>query len=170
MKRLISIAVFGLALMSLLSGCDHSQPSPSQARGSYITMAMESPGESWALSLFPKTAGTERCVFHAGPPPGIWVPSMCTTRVIVRSNTEATVCFLQRWNARRFHADSGRRSRLNHTWEVTVSRRESGDHVVGSRSYGDFPPQLVRQSPLDTTPNLAPPRAGGGDTHPPLGV
>ncbi len=170
-KRLIRVAVFAFALPAFLAGCDRSHPSPPAASGSYITMAMQSPeGESWALSLFPEAAGTDKCVFHAGPPPGIWVPSICTTSVIVRSNTEATVRFLQRWNAHRFHADSGRRSHLSHTWEVTVARRESGDHVVGSRNYGDFPPQLLRQPPLDTTPNLAPPRAGGGDIHPPLGV
>jgi hypothetical protein len=128
-------------------------------------------GERRGLSVFPETSGTHRCVIRGGGPfPGILVPSVCTTSVLILGNDRATVRFVQRWNARRFHADFGRRGHLSHTWEVTVSRRESGDHVVGSRSYGDFPPRLVRQPPLDSTPNLAPPHAGGGDTHPPLGV
>jgi hypothetical protein len=170
-KTLIPVALLALALTASLSGCDRSKPSPPVAAGSYITMAMQSPeGKSWGLSLFPKTPGTDRCVIHAGFGPGIWVPSTCTTSVILRSSDEATVRFVQRWNARRFHADAGRRHHLSHTWEVTVSRRVLGAHVMESRDYGDFPPQFVRQPPLHSNPNLAPPREGGGNGPAPLGV
>jgi hypothetical protein len=134
-------------------------------------MAMQSlAGKSWGLSLFPKAPGTARCVIHAGFGPGIWVPSTCTTSVIPRSNDEATVRFVQRWNARRFHADSGRRRHLSHVWEVTVSGHALGAQVMESRNYGDFPPQFVRQPPLNSNPNLAPPREGGGKGPAPLGV
>jgi hypothetical protein len=144
-KTLIPI-LFAGALMASLSGCDRSQPSPSLAGGSYIRMAIQSAeGEPWGLSVFPETAGTHKCVIRGGgPPPGILVPSICTTSILVLGNDKATVRFVQRWNARRFHADSGRRGHLSHTWEITISRAASGDHVVGSRDYGDFPPQRVR--------------------------
>jgi hypothetical protein len=170
--KLTPVGILALALMASLGGCDRSQGSPPSAAANYITMAMASPeGQSWGLSPFPKTAGTKKCQIRGGGlPPGILVPSVCTTSVIMRSNNEATVRFVQRWNAHRFHADSGRLRHLSHTWEITVSRRVAGDHVVWSRGYGDFPPQHVRRPPPTSNPNLAPPHANGGNIHPRLGV
>jgi hypothetical protein len=170
--KLTPVGILVLALMASLGGCDRSHGSPPSAAGNYITMAMESlDAQSWGLGVFPKTAGTKKCLIRGGgAPPGMVVRSVCTTSVIMQSNNEATVRFVQRWNAHRFHADSGRRRHLSHTWEITVSRRVAGDHVVGSRGYGDFPPQLVRRPPPTSNPNLAPPHANGGNIHPPLGV
>jgi hypothetical protein len=170
--KLTPVAILVLALMASLGGCDRSHGSaPPSAAGDYITMAMQSSeGQSWGLSLFPKTAGTDKCVIHAGFGPGLWVPSICTTSVILRRSGEATVRFVQRWNARRFHTGPGQRGQLSHTWELTVSRNVAGERVVESRDYGDFPPQLVRRPPSTSNPNLAPPHANGGNIRPPLGV
>lgn len=102
-----------------------------------------SQGESWGLGIFPKTPGKQKCLLHLGAP-GVWIPGTCATRVMVRSDDEATVRFVQRWNARDFFADSPERRRLKHTWEITVSLQGAVHHVVQSRHYGDFPPQLTR--------------------------
>jgi hypothetical protein len=107
-------------------------------------MAMQSSaGKALGLSLFPKEVGRAKCTIRGGgPPPGISVPGVCTTKV-VRGN-EAKVQFRESWNARRFYAGSVRHRRLSHTWEITVSKQAALDHVIGVRDYGDFPPQLVR--------------------------
>jgi hypothetical protein len=171
-KTLVAVALLALAPTASVSGCDRSKPSPPVAAVSYITMAMQSPeGRSWGLSSFPKTVGADKCVIHGGGPPlGILVHGVCSTTIFDLGEDEATVRFVQRWNAGSFHADSGRRRHLSHTWEVTVSSRPPGFHIVGSRDYGDFPPQFVRRPPFGSNPNLAPPRTGGGDTHPPLAI
>jgi hypothetical protein len=146
MKRLMPVAVVVFALMAGLSACDSAQGPPGLAGESYVAMAMQSPaGKALGLSLFPKEAGRAKCTIRGGgPPPGISVPGVCTTRVLVRGN-EATVQFKESWNARRFSAGSVRHRRLSHTWEITVSKQAApGDHVIGVRDYGDFPPQLVR--------------------------
>jgi hypothetical protein len=143
--KLTPVGILALALMASLGGCDRSQGSPPPETANYITMAIASPeGQSWGLGVFP-TAGTKKCLIRGGgPPPGISVPSVCTTSVILRGNNEATVRFVQRWNAPRFPADSGRRRHLSHTWEIAVSSDDAGDHVVGSQHQGDFPPQFVK--------------------------
>jgi hypothetical protein len=146
MKRLMPVAIVVFALMACLSACDRAQAPPGSAGESYVAMAMQSPaGKALGLSLFPKEAGTTNCTIRGGgPPPGILVPGVCATRVLVRGN-EATVQFKESWNARRFYAGSFRHGRLSHTWEITVSKQAApGDHVIGVREYGDFPPQLVR--------------------------
>jgi hypothetical protein len=57
------------------------------------------------------------------------------------ARNEATVQFKDS----RFSAGSVRHRRLGHTWAITVSKQAApGDHVIGVRDYGDFPPQLVR--------------------------
>jgi hypothetical protein len=141
-KTLLSLALF-LTLVVSLSGCSGSGSSP-VAAGSYITIAMHSSqGQSWGLGVFPKTVGAHKCVIHVGMP-GVWIPSTCATSVTVDNNDEATVRFVQRWNARDFYAGPPGRRHLRHTWEITVSRQAGGDHVVQSRDYGDFPPQLSR--------------------------
>jgi hypothetical protein len=144
--KLTPVGILALALMASLGGCDRSQGSPLPAAANYITMAIASPeGQSWGLGVFPKTAGTKKCLIRGGgPPPGILVPSVCKTSLILRRNNEATVRFVQRWNAHRFPADSGRRRHLSHTWEIAVSSDDAGDHVVGSQHQGDSPPQFVR--------------------------
>ena len=136
------VAIVVLMLMALLSACDRRQAPPSAAGESYVAMAMHSsPGQ---LSLFPREAGRVKCTIRGGgPAPGILVPGVCTTSVQVRGN-EATVQFKESWNARHFYAGSVRHGRLSHTWEITVSKQAPGDHVVGSRDFGDPPPQLVR--------------------------
>jgi hypothetical protein len=170
--RPIPIAIVFLALMAVVSNCDRSHPSGPLAAGSYITIAMQSSeGKAAGLELFPRKPGAFKCVIGGGGlAPGIWVPGTCTTRVYRHSDDKATVRFVESWSARRFRTGSGQRGQLSHTWELTLSRDAAGDHVVGSRDYGDFPPQLVRRPPLDSNPNLAPPRAGGGSGHPPLGA
>jgi hypothetical protein len=141
-KTLLSFALV-LTLVVPLTSCSGSASSP-VAAGSYITMAMQSSqGQSWGLGAFPKTVGVDKCVIHVGMP-GVWIPSICATSVTARSNDEATVRFVQRWNARDFFAGPPGRRHLTHTWEITVSRQAAGDHVVQSREYGDFPPQLSR--------------------------
>jgi hypothetical protein len=45
---------------------------------------------------------------------------------------------------RRFHTGPGQRGQLSHTWELKVSWEAPGDQLVGSRDYGDLPPQLIR--------------------------
>lgn len=107
-------------------------------------MAMQSEeGKHWGLSLFPKRAGTDKCVIHVGMP-GIWIHGSCRTSVVIRSKDEATVRFVEHWNAREFFADSDHRQHLHHTWELTLSSQAPGDHVVRSRHYGDFAPQMSR--------------------------
>jgi hypothetical protein len=141
-KTLFPFALF-LTLAASLSGCSGSASSP-VAASSYITMAMHSSqGQSWGLGVFPKTIGAHKCVIHVGMP-GVWIPSTCATSVNDRSNDEATVRFVQRWNARDFFAGPPGRRHLSHTWEITVSWQAAGDHVVQSRDYGDFPQQLTR--------------------------
>jgi hypothetical protein len=135
-----------LAVAAPMSACLSSSPSP-LAGTDYISMAMQSSrGESWGLGIFPKKIGAQKCVVHVGAP-GVWIPSTCATSLTVRSGEEATVRFVQRWNARDFFAGSPKRRHLKHTWELTVSPQAPGDHVVQSRHYGDFPPQLTRSSP-----------------------
>jgi hypothetical protein len=143
-SRLLPVAAFFLALVAALDGCGGSSPVTSPPPLGYIAMAMRSSeGQSWGLSVFPQGAGTRKCVIRGGgPPPGILVPGTCSSSVVLRGNDEALVRFVERWNARDFHADSGGRQRLSHTWEITISLQ--GKHVVASRDYGDFPPQLVR--------------------------
>jgi hypothetical protein len=145
MKRLMPVAIV-FALMACLSACDRAPVSPGSAGVSYVAMAMQSSaGKALGLSLFPKEAGAAKCTIRGGgPPPGISVPGVCTTSVLVRGD-EATVQFKESWNARRFYAGSVRHGRLSHTWEFTVSEQAApGDHVIGVRDHGDFPPQLVR--------------------------
>jgi hypothetical protein len=146
MKRLMPAAIVVFALMACLSACDRAQAPPGSAGESYVAMAMQSSaGKALGLSLFPKEAGTAKCAIRGGgPPPGISVPGVCTTSVLVRGNA-ATVQFKESWKARRLHAGPVRHGRLSHTWEITVSTQAApGDHVIGVRDYGDFPPQFVR--------------------------
>jgi hypothetical protein len=146
MKRLMPVAIVVFALMACLSACDRAQAPPGSAGESYVAMAIQSSSrKALDLSLFPKEVGKAKCrIRGGGPPPGISVPGVCTTSVLVRGN-EATVQFKESWNARRFYAGSVRHGRLSHTWEITVSKQAApGDHVIGVRDYGDFPPQLVR--------------------------
>jgi hypothetical protein len=114
----------------------------------YIQMAMESSvGKDLGLSLFPKKPKTTVCVIPGGgPPPGIRVPGTCSTTVRLGRNDEATVRFVEHWDARRFHGPgTGGRRRLSHTWELTVSpHAPAGARVVATRDYGDFPPRLVK--------------------------
>jgi hypothetical protein len=140
------VAIVVFALIACLSACDHTQAIPGSAGESYVAMATHSSaGEALGLSLFPKKAGTAKCTIRGGgPPPGISVPGVCTTSVQVRGD-QATVQFKESWKARRFYAGSVRHGRLSHTWEFTVSKQAApGDHVIGVRDHGDFPPQLVR--------------------------
>jgi hypothetical protein len=146
MKRLMPVAVVVFALMACLSACDRAQAPLGSAGESYVAMAMQSPaGKALGLSPFPKEAGAAKCTIRGGgPPPGISVPGVYTTSVLAHGN-EATVQFKESWNARRFYAGSVRHGRLSHTWEITVSTEAApGDHVIGVRDFGDFPPQLVR--------------------------
>jgi hypothetical protein len=114
----------------------------------YIQMAMQSSlGKQLGLSLLPKKPETIACVIPGGGPlPGIRVPGTCSTTVRPGSNDEATVRFVERWDARDFHGPgTGGRRHLSHTWELTVSlHRPAGGSVVHSRDYGDFPPRLVK--------------------------
>ena len=144
-KRLVPVAIVVLALMACLSACDRAQAPAGSAGGGYIAMAMQSSaGKSLGLSSFPGEAGAVKCTIRGGgPAPGITVPGVCTTSVLVRGD-EATVQFKESWNARHFYAGSVRDGRLSHTWEITVSKQAPGDHVVGTRDFGDPPPQLVR--------------------------
>jgi hypothetical protein len=146
--RLGSVIAVVAALIVLASGCDRSGTSASLAPGNYITMAMEAAEGKAAgldLVLFPKSAGTQRCVIRVGPPPGgVWVPTTCMTSVLIRGNDEATVRFVQRWSSRHFDADPGRRVHLSHTWEITVKRSGTDVEAVRISDYGDLPPQLVR--------------------------
>jgi hypothetical protein len=148
MGRLGSVIALVAALIVLASGCDQSGASAPLTAGSYITIAMEAAEGKAAgldLVLFPKSAGTQRCVIRVGPPPGgVWVPTTCMTSVLIRGNDEATVRFVQRWSARHFDADPGRRDHLSHTWEIMVKRNGTHVEAVRIRDYGDFPPQLVR--------------------------
>jgi hypothetical protein len=146
MKRLMPVAIVVFVLMACLSACDSAQAPLRSAGESYVAMAMQSSaGKAFGLSLFPKEVGTAKCMIRGGGPrPGISVPGVCTTSVLVRGN-EATVQFKESWNAHRFYAGSVRHGRLSHVWEVTVSKEAApGDDVIGVRDYGDFPPQLVR--------------------------
>jgi hypothetical protein len=146
--RLSPVIAVVVALIALASGCDRSGTSAPLTAGRYITIAMEAAERKAAgldLVLFPKSAGTQRCVIRVGPPPGgVWVPTTCMTTVLIRGNDEATVRFVQRWSARHFDADPGRRVHLSHTWEITVKRNGTDVEAVRIRDYGDFPPQLVR--------------------------
>lgn len=114
----------------------------------YVQMAMQSSvGKDLGLSLFPGKPETTACVIPGGgPPPGIRVPGTCSTTVRTGRNDEATVRFVERWEARRFHGPgTGSRRHLSHTWELSVSKHASaGASVVATRDYGDFPPQLVK--------------------------
>ena len=148
MGRLGSVIALVAALIVLASGCDQSGASAPLTAGSYITIAMEAAEGKAAgldLVLFPKSAGTQGCVIRVGPPPGgVWAPTTCMTSVLIRGNDEATVRFVQRWSARHFDADPGRRVHLSHTWEIMVKRNGTDVEAVRIRDYGDFPPQLVR--------------------------
>jgi hypothetical protein len=136
------------ALIGLATGCDRSGTSAPVTAGRYITIAMEAAEGKAAgldLVLFPKSAGTQRCVIRVGPPPGgVWVPTTCMTSVLIRGKDEAIVRFVQRWSARHFDADPGRNVHLSHTWEITVKRNATEVGAVRIRDFGDFPPQLVR--------------------------
>ena len=142
---LITVAVTVLVLMACSSGSDGPQAPIDSSGGSNVAIAMQSSaGKALGLSLFPSEPGTAKCTIRGGgPPPGILVPGLCTTSVLVRGN-EATVRFTESWNVHRFYSGSVRRGWLSHTWEITVSQQAPGDHVIGSRDYGDSPPQLVR--------------------------
>lgn len=166
------VAVATVVVLFLSRGDNSATPGAVPTTGSYITMAMRSAeGQSWGLELFPRQPGTFKCVIGGGGlAPGVWVPGTCTTSVSLHGDHEATVRFVELWNAGRFHTSSGQRGELSHTWELTVSRNAPDDHVLRSRDYGDFPPQFVRQPPLNSNPNLAPPRRGGGKSRPALGV
>jgi hypothetical protein len=146
MKRLVPAAAVAVGLIVLASACDRSQTSAPSSAGSFIAIAMESAeGKAAGLDLFPKEAETVKCMIPGGgPPPGIRVPGTCGTSVRFRGNAEATVRFVQRWSARHFDADPGRRVHLSHTWEITVKRNGADEEAVRIRDYGDFPPQLVR--------------------------
>jgi hypothetical protein len=140
-RRLRAFALF-LTLVACISACGGSSPAP-LAASDYIAIAMQSSQESWDLGIFPKTAGTEKCVLHLGPPEA-WIPGSCRTSVTMRGDDEATVRFTERWKARDFFAGSPGKRHLSHTWEITVSGQAADDRVVQSRHYGDFPPQLTR--------------------------
>jgi hypothetical protein len=121
-KGLVPVTIIVFALMTSLSACDRTQAPPGSAGESHVAMAMQSSaGKALGLNLFPKKAGTAKCAIRGGgPPPGISVPGVCTTSVLVRED-EAIVQFKESWNARRFYAGSIRHGRLSHTWEITVS-------------------------------------------------
>src|SRR5262245_60859569 len=144
-KGLIPVVIVVLLLTVWSSACDRTRASVGSDDESYVAMAMHSSaGPPSGSSLFPSRAGTVKCMIDGGgPPPGIAVPGVCTTTVLVLGN-EATVRFKESWNARSFYGGSARHDRLSHTWEIMLSKHAPGDHVTGARDYGDFPPQLVR--------------------------
>jgi hypothetical protein len=123
---------------------DGMTPSPE----TFTALALESPaGKAWGLGeLFSRTTGTRRCVLHGGgPPPGIRVPGMCSSVVLLGDGVSATVRFTETWDAGLFHGPgAGNRPRLSHVYELVVSTHAvGGDHIVRSKDYGDVPPQLV---------------------------
>jgi hypothetical protein len=146
MRGLVPVAAVVVGLIVLASACDWSQTSAPSSAGSFIALAMESAeGKAAGLDLFPKDAETVKCMIPGGgPPPGIRVRGTCSTSVRFRGNDEATVRFVQRWNARHFDADPGRAIHLSHTWEITIKRDGTDGEAVRIRDYGDFPPRLVR--------------------------
>ena len=140
-KKVLSIAV-SLTLLATNACC--GSRSSSLSANEYIAMAMQSSeGATWDPRIFPQTVGTQKCVLHLGPPEA-WIPGTCSTSVTVDPNGDAVVRFMERWNSSDFFSGSPGRAHLRHTWEITVSPHATGDHVVTSRHYGDFPPQSTR--------------------------
>jgi hypothetical protein len=142
--------IAALALVAGLgSGCDHAPRAPQRAigdRGSRaIATALRSPRAGGLADLFPHRRGRVRCVIPGGgPPPGIRVAGLCTTAVRARGSGTSEVRFVESWSATVFSgAGARRRGRLSHTWDFVVSTAPPA-HTIRSRSYGDFPPQLVR--------------------------
>jgi hypothetical protein len=131
---------------SVLASCHDGMTPPPQT---FIALAAESPpGKAWGLQgLFSGKPETTHCVIRGGgPPPGIRVPATCATVVLPGDASSATVRFVERWKAADFHGPgAGNRKQLSHVYELMVSTRaDHGDHVVQSKEYGDFPPQLIR--------------------------
>jgi hypothetical protein len=112
----------------------------------YIQLAVHSSAgqASGIVALFPTKPDSDTCkIPRGGPSPGALIPGTCTTSVRPAGNGEATVTFVESWDARDF-SGSGH-GLLSHTWEMTVSEHLlGGDKVIRNRSYGDFPPQWVR--------------------------
>jgi hypothetical protein len=90
---------------------------------------------------FPATATGGFCRIPEGGIAAHNVYGQCFTGVDL-SGKNAVVVYRELWDGRDFHAGgAAARPDLEHVWEVTVS---PAGHVVGVRTFGAFPPQLVR--------------------------
>ncbi len=146
MRRALLLAA---CLLALVTGCGSSKAKGQLGARIYIKMAMADTrvrAQGFA-GLFPKRPETVPCVIHGGgPSPGIRVAGTCATSGQAGSDGQATVRFVESWDGSLFRGPgSGGRSHLSHTWELKIEPRFlGGDKVLESRTYGDFPPQLVR--------------------------
>ena len=111
----------------------------------YIRMAVLSSGgqASGITALFPTRPDSDTCKIPRGGPAVVLIPGTCTASVRPAGNGQATVTFVESWDARDFPGSGD--GRLRHTSEVTVSEQVlGGDKVIRSRSYGDPPLQWVQ--------------------------
>jgi hypothetical protein len=91
--------------------------------------------------LFPQGPISVPCILRGGGP-GLSLAGRCETRVKLGPHGSAVVSFVETWDGRDFHGPgSSAKPGLSHTWEFDV---DSSRHVGPARSFGDFPPQLVK--------------------------
>ncbi len=93
------------------------------------------------LGPFPRSATADSCRIAEGGFRKRYVYGECFTGGDL-SGKNPVVVYRQLWDGRDFRADgAAARPNLEHVWEVTVS---PAGRVLSVRSFGAFPPQLVR--------------------------
>jgi hypothetical protein len=129
---------------ALLTGCGGSRSAGGHVDPQAVIRAVMSSPEGMRVGLdelFPRQARSTSCVIHGGGP-GFTGAGTCASRVEPASGGSAVASFVETWDGRAFHGPgSAARPGLSHTWEFHV---DSSRHVTSSRSFGDFPPQLVK--------------------------
>ena len=137
-------AAYLILSAALLAGCgSHSAGRQAADPVTVIRAVMSSPeGKAVGLDgLFPKQARSAACVIRGGGP-GFTVAGTCASRVEPASDGSAVASFVETWDGHAFHGPgSAAKPGLSHTWEFHV---DTSEHVTSSRSFGDFPPQLVK--------------------------
>ena len=167
-----SLSVIGaVAFVVVVSGCSSASKSASRTETSpreraAIIAALKG-SASWQLARFPARypdfVVSRPCgIPEGGPTPRSYrIRGTCTTQVRLHADHSATVVFTESWPKREFHGSSDGMSRfvsvigskgwrklpshphadtLSYSYEFRISR---GGQAALTRTYGDFPPQLV---------------------------
>ncbi len=127
-------AVFLIALVVIVGGCDHGV---SKGKEKAAIKGVVATTRGSAFTRFPSQPKSVRCSLNmGGPAPGIKVSGTCATIVDVASDGSARVRFKETWDGRDFRANGDpARPGPSHTWDFRVTK---AGHVSSVSDYGDI--------------------------------